>query len=258
MAYAAGISCWSQHYVHLKIPGCTHFVAKSLSVRDRSPIKSVWLGNPSQISLSVPRLSNASQSGRQQNIAVQTYAKWNPFGGGKWLGGPELIERNEGVLVDVEELRALLHSAHPPSEGGCVYESDRVKKLLYNSLAVVALYMKEDGKGANGSTGAREKLVACAWAHGDAGLTGTISHVVVHPDHQRQGMGSRVVKRLLRELRQIQVEDIGLVTEPQFVPFFKANGFEDDRMGSTVMTYARGREPPPPLTLPLKFKWPAF
>ncbi|GIL87600.1 hypothetical protein Vretimale_14710 [Volvox reticuliferus] len=87
------------------------------------------------------------------------------------------------------------------------------------------------------SQGSRKHLVGFARATGDNSLVATIYDVAVHPAVRGQGIGSRLVKLLVQQIQARAVYDIGVVTPAEAFKFWERCAFDNDREGSTFMTF---------------------
>ncbi|GLC72548.1 hypothetical protein PLESTF_001263600 [Pleodorina starrii] len=83
----------------------------------------------------------------------------------------------------------------------------------------------------------RRSLIGFARAAGDNSLVATIYDVAVHPAVRGQGIGRRLVKLLVQQVQSRSVYDIGAVTPAATVGFWERCSFDDDREGSTFMTF---------------------
>ena len=55
--------------------------------------------------------------------------------------------------------------------------------------------------------------------------------LMVHPDHQKRGIGSALVKEAIRELKSAGVKCVQVTFNPELEPFFKQFGFHIFRAG---------------------------
>ncbi|XP_010439629.1 PREDICTED: uncharacterized protein LOC104723036 isoform X1 [Camelina sativa] len=103
------------------------------------------------------------------------------------------------------------------------------------------------------------QLVGFGRAYSDHGLTASIHDLMVIPSLQRMGIGRLIVNRIVRHLTSRDIYDIAalcfederylpslplrqLILILSNLPFFKACGFGDDRMGSTTMMFTKSLE----------------
>lgn len=82
-------------------------------------------------------------------------------------------------------------------------------------------------------------LVGFGRAVSDHGLTASIFDVMVIPSLRGMGIGTMIVKRIIRILTSRDIYDIAALCSANERQFFKACGFGDDIMGSTTMMYTR-------------------
>jgi N-acetylglutamate synthase-like GNAT family acetyltransferase len=75
----------------------------------------------------------------------------------------------------------------------------------------------------------------------DASLqVATIHDLIIHPDLQGFGLGSTLLKRLVAQISDEDVWDVGTVTPGHLQPFFHTCSFELDREQSVPMALSRG------------------
>lgn len=70
-----------------------------------------------------------------------------------------------------------------------------------------------------------ERLVGMCRAMWDGGIMAEVRNVVVHPDYQRRGLGSELVRLLLEQLERLEVRHITLVTRAGNEGFYERFGF---------------------------------
>lgn len=64
----------------------------------------------------------------------------------------------------------------------------------------------------------------------------TIHDLIIHPDLQGFGLGSTLMRRLVAQISDEDVWDVGTVTPSHLQPFFRTVDFELDRENSVPMT----------------------
>lgn len=116
----------------------------------------------------------------------------------------EIRFERDGTMVDWQELLDLFRLAHLHGR-----EGDKLRRAFENSTAAC---FAMDGL----------KLVGAARALSDGEYHATIYDVVVHPDYQRRGIGSRLMKELLAVL---PVWRVLLVADRDVQPFYRRLGF---------------------------------
>ncbi|KAL2622625.1 hypothetical protein R1flu_002830 [Riccia fluitans] len=166
--------------------------------------------------------------------------------------------------VDAEELSSLLASTNQNCEQFPRFRDDgsiapvdpaKLRRALRHSTIVVALYAEGDsvddlegcGEGDRPSwldywrprSPGKRKLIAFGRATSDVSLTASIYDLVVAPSYQRSGYGSRVLLRIVRELRRKGICDIAVTPTPELRSFFTKCGFGPDQLNSTTMVYTR-------------------
>ena len=87
---------------------------------------------------------------------------------------------------------------------------DMLKSAWRNSSAVVTV--RDDGE-----------LIGLARGLTDRGTTLFICDVLVHPDHQKRGIGSELMRRLVQPYEDIY--QIVLLTDPETLPFYRKLGY---------------------------------
>jgi GNAT superfamily N-acetyltransferase len=77
------------------------------------------------------------------------------------------------------------------------------------------------------------ELVGIARILDDGGVHASLWDVIVHPDHQRRGIGSALVASALDRCADRRL--VALVSTPAAVPFFAALGFAAESHGHAAM-----------------------
>jgi GNAT superfamily N-acetyltransferase len=104
-----------------------------------------------------------------------------------------------------------------------VYEPEIIVRALPQSLYCVCALLEGD-------------IVGMARVLGDGGLVYYIQDVIVHPNHQRQGIGAQMVERVMAYIgsHASQNSIIGLMSAYGKEPFYEKYGFvkrPTDRLG---------------------------
>ncbi|KAG6556612.1 hypothetical protein Mapa_001553 [Marchantia paleacea] len=171
------------------------------------------------------------------------------------------------VRIDAEQLSSLLAASNQNCElfprlrdDGTVVPVNptKLRRALRHSTVVVALYVERGdeeeceveridqipGQPVRGwldywkpRPERRRTLVAFGRATSDFSLTASIYDLVVAPSYQRAGYGSRVLLRIVRELRRKGICDIAVTPTPELRKFFDKCGFAPDQLNSTTMMY---------------------
>ncbi|PKU65155.1 uncharacterized protein LOC110113561 isoform X1 [Dendrobium catenatum] len=87
--------------------------------------------------------------------------------------------------------------------------------------------------------GPEHHLIGFGRAVSDIGLTASIHDVVVMPSLQKQGIGRKIVERIIRILTNKGIYDISALCSEKERFFFEACGFGKDPLDSTTMMYTR-------------------
>ena len=111
-----------------------------------------------------------------------------------------------------EELNALFASAWPD------HRAKDMQPILERALVFVCAY---DGN----------KLIGFAKVIGDGGVHGFLLDPTVVPDHQRKGIGRRLVEKCAEESRRRGVEWLHVDFEPRLAKFYAACGFSPTKAG---------------------------
>ncbi|KAH7366138.1 hypothetical protein KP509_18G064900 [Ceratopteris richardii] len=83
------------------------------------------------------------------------------------------------------------------------------------------------------------KLIAFARATGDDVFNAIIWDVVVDPSYQGLGLGKAIMERLMVDLLNKGIMNIGLYAEPNVVGFYKPLGYIADPQGIRAMAYSK-------------------
>lgn len=110
------------------------------------------------------------------------------------------------------ELNALFASAWPK------HRTVNTRPLLRHALVYVCAY---EGR----------KLIGFAKIVGDGGVHGFLLDPTVAPEHQRKGIGRRLVVKCAEEARRRGVEWLHVDFEPKLARFYRACGFSPTTAG---------------------------
>jgi ribosomal protein S18 acetylase RimI-like enzyme len=131
------------------------------------------------------------------------------------------------------DLRKLSGMTPPPMEA--------VPKALANSFGGFLAYERE--KMVNDTTpGPDQEAVAMGRLLGDGSLFLLLCDVAVHPDHQRRGLGKRILQALVDYVDEYAPEAyVSLVAEPQAQKLYPLFGFKDVEPSLGMYRMIRGR-----------------
>ena len=93
----------------------------------------------------------------------------------------------------------------------------RVRRALDHSLRRVGLWRHDPRV---------PRLVGFARCTGDGVLEATIWDLAVHPLYQGAGLGKQMIRYLIDELTEMDVERISLFADPDVVQFYSNQGWE--------------------------------
>jgi ribosomal protein S18 acetylase RimI-like enzyme len=93
----------------------------------------------------------------------------------------------------------------------------RVRRALDHSLLRVGLWRHDPRV---------PRLVGFARCTGDGVLEATIWDLAVHPLYQGAGLGKQMIRYLIDELTEMDVERISLFADPDVVQFYSNQGWE--------------------------------
>lgn len=117
-------------------------------------------------------------------------------------------------LYDLEELCDAVGWSRRPLR--------KVRKAIQHSFLVISMWEKR---------GAQRRLIGFSRATSDHAFNATIWDVVVHPDYQGQGLGKKLMKKMIEKLRNEDISNITLFADPQVVGFYQGLGFMSDPEG---------------------------
>lgn len=202
-------------------------------------------------------------------------ARWRGFGGldgsapwpsrGTGRAGALAVRHRELLVttnwrdVEIAELRALLTGTVQNCDqfpklnpDGSIPEVSpvKLKRAIQHSFIVVAMYVRgeleEDyfpGRPEDDTPSRLKRtLVAFGRATSDRALTASIHDLAVAPSLQGQGIGRRLVQRIVREICRYGISDISVMANREIRPFFRACGFGSDILGSTAMMYTAAED----------------
>ncbi|MFT5365893.1 MAG: GNAT superfamily N-acetyltransferase [Candidatus Latescibacterota bacterium] len=72
----------------------------------------------------------------------------------------------------------------------------------------------------------KNQLVGLGNALSDGHLVAYFPHLLVHPHYQRQGIGKKILQRLLTKYQGFRFHQRILVADAQAIPFYKKCGFK--------------------------------
>jgi ribosomal protein S18 acetylase RimI-like enzyme len=117
------------------------------------------------------------------------------------------------------DLRKLSGMTPPPLE--------HVPKSLANSFCCILAYERKHMLN-DTTAGPEQKAVAMGRLVGDGALFLILVDVAVHPDHQRRGLGKRVMQKLIDYVDQhAPAAYVSLVAEPMAQKLYPLYGFQD-------------------------------
>ncbi|WP_435345207.1 GNAT family N-acetyltransferase [Haloarchaeobius sp. HRN-SO-5] len=105
------------------------------------------------------------------------------------------------------------------------------------AVTAVAVDRDADGPGTDGTVVGMGRVV------GDGGTVFQVTDVVVHPDHQRRGLGSRIVDALVTHLRETAPESAYVNLLADVEGFYERFGFEYTAPDSRGMFLRIGGDP---------------
>lgn len=75
--------------------------------------------------------------------------------------------------------------------------------------------------------------------HQDLGATICVHSLAVHPEFQKMGLGSILMKAYIQRIKDSRIADrIALLAHDHLIPFYAGLGFED--MGTSAVTFGGG------------------
>jgi GNAT superfamily N-acetyltransferase len=161
--------------------------------------------------------------------------------------------------IDIAELRALLTGTAQNCDQFPKLNPDgsipavcpvKLKRAIQHSFIVVAMYIRgeldedyfPDRPGEDTPPWLKRTLVAFGRATSDRALTASIHDIAVAPSLQGQGIGRRLMQRIVREICRYGIADISVMANRETRPFFRACGFGSDILGSTAMMYTAAED----------------
>lgn len=171
----------------------------------------------------------------------------------------ELLVTTNWQEIDITELRALLTGTSQNCDQFPKLNPDgsipavcpvKLKRAIQHSFIVVAMYVRgeldedyfPDRPLDDTPPRLKRTLVAFGRATSDRALTASIHDIAVAPSLQGQGIGRRLVQRIVREICRYGIADISVMASREIRPFFRACGFGSDILGSTAMMYTAAED----------------
>ena len=102
----------------------------------------------------------------------------------------------------------------------------KVNLALQNSYSILTLSIK---------TNQYNKLIGFARVISDHAFNATIWDMAIHPNYQKQGLGSIVIGKLIQELRYLGIDTITLFADSQSIKFYNKLGFLTDPQNTRGM-----------------------
>ncbi len=75
------------------------------------------------------------------------------------------------------------------------------------------------------------RLVAFVSVLSDGVADAYLCDLLVHPEHQRRGLGTRLVKRVIADIRQAGIQCVQVTFNPHLEPFYAQCGFHITQAG---------------------------
>lgn len=132
-----------------------------------------------------------------------------------------MIEYRNGSNIKCEQLELLYDSV-----GWIAYTKDLkgLEQALINSLYVVSAWHGE-------------QLVGLIRVIGDGYTILYIQDILIHPDYQRQKIGTTLMSDVLETYKHVRQKVLLTVDKPDVRGFYESFGFESCDKGSTVAFY---------------------
>ena len=92
----------------------------------------------------------------------------------------------------------------------------KVQQALENSFTYITAWHLHNQQ---------KQLIGFARAVSDAAFHAVLLDIVVHPQFQNQGLGKKMVRVLIKELQQSEIQDITLFASPHASDFYHKLGF---------------------------------
>ena len=132
---------------------------------------------------------------------------------------------NIEVRLDCVPNKEELHSLYEANNWSSSTKLDQLYLAMQNSHSLVVAYHGD-------------KLVALANAISDGYLVVYFPHLLVHPDYQRKGIGSRIIEVLLEKYKDFHQKM--LVADDNAIEFYKNKGFVLANNTSSMWIYEGG------------------
>nr|YP_010336503.1 GCN5-like N-acetyltransferase [Rhodospora sordida]UNJ14909.1 GCN5-like N-acetyltransferase [Rhodospora sordida] len=114
-------------------------------------------------------------------------------------------------LYELENLCSLVGWVRRPTQ--------KVKRALDNSFLNLTLYLEHNQN---------KKLIGFVRAISDSAFNATIWDMVIHPEYQNQGLGTILMRKIIQELRYLEIDTVTLFADTKNVKFYNKLGFIAD------------------------------
>ena len=158
----------------------------------------------------------------------------------------QTLSLRRAVLADLSAVDLLLSRSYPrllaadypPSV--LVLAIPRIARAQPALLASGSYFLAEDGAGRIVGAGGWTRAAPGSWVPGPAAQSrvGHVRHVATDPDVVRQGVGRRLMERVMQDAREAGVEVMDCAATRTAVPFYAAMGFRV--VGEMVVALAPG------------------
>nr|YP_010336306.1 GCN5-like N-acetyltransferase [Goniotrichopsis reniformis]UNJ14712.1 GCN5-like N-acetyltransferase [Goniotrichopsis reniformis] len=122
-----------------------------------------------------------------------------------------ILLSNKVNMYELEQLCSLVGWGKRPPK--------KVKCAMNNSIINLTLYSDYNSK---------YKLIGFVRAISDQAFNATIWDMVIHPDYQSQGLGTLLMKKIIQELRYLEIDTITLFADSKSIKFYNKLGFITD------------------------------
>lgn len=136
---------------------------------------------------------------------------------------PAFDHHTSGQLVDDVAIK-VIRSADPAELAGLYYDAGWIRDLSEKHHGFLKQVVRDSAVFA--AAFHEEKLIGMGRALSDLASDAYIQDLAVLKEYRGKGIGTAIIQKIIRELKQKGVDWIGLIAEPETCAFYEKAGFK--------------------------------